>query len=232
MGSLQKLSVFLMLRLMGKTIDFTTPEGRVYQISGHPQMAGCYERFGVGTEDAYRRIVGEEEVMQAFDQTDTFLLYAGHSELSEHGQHVSKIELLRLLEEATALTPAVKEAASGMDKKVIIVVERQNKNFPSAVDWLSNLWPSAISANFKNFISDDKPVVLMTRDLEVIAIAAQVAIEENKEDEFALVLGSGRSLKWRGPQEVKRMLTEGLDPRFSDDVQNISTGCPRATYTF
>lgn len=70
--------VLMQLLTLCKTIDFTTPEGRVFQISGNEQMHGCYERFGVGTRNATRSNLGKEAAARHLQNTERIILYTHH----------------------------------------------------------------------------------------------------------------------------------------------------------
>lgn len=64
------------LQPTGKSLEWTTSEGRTFQISGHRGMIGCWERLFPANDHPYRRQLGLEEAQQQFEAADEFVLYA------------------------------------------------------------------------------------------------------------------------------------------------------------
>lgn len=67
--------ILLWLQLEGKTLEWELG-GRTFQFSGHPQMAGYWERFFHAGSHPTRRQMSEAEAKKAFRDSDSFLLYS------------------------------------------------------------------------------------------------------------------------------------------------------------
>ncbi len=82
----------LRLRYLSKSIDFQTPDGRSWQIAGHRQLMGFYERyFGVKGKTLTRRSVSAGEMQEAFIAAEKFTFYTN---LFEDGSEVGFFELV------------------------------------------------------------------------------------------------------------------------------------------
>lgn len=71
-----------------KVLDFSTSDGRVFQISGDSRFAGCFERFYCRDSHPTRRNVSEAEVSNHFSRAVSYILY-----INREGQSVTLAEL-------------------------------------------------------------------------------------------------------------------------------------------
>ncbi len=63
------------LQATGQTLEWTTSNGRTFQVSGRQGMVGCWERFFPASDHPYRRELGMAEAQQQFDSANEFTLY-------------------------------------------------------------------------------------------------------------------------------------------------------------
>ena len=68
--------ILLWLQSLGKTLEWTAGDGRTYQLTGHRQMTGGYERFFHKNSHPTRRNAGMSEMQTAFEAAaEPILLY-------------------------------------------------------------------------------------------------------------------------------------------------------------
>lgn len=67
----------IVLEVSSEVLDFTTSDGRVFQIAGDRRFAGCYERHFHADSHPTRRNASEQEVSDHFARAVSFTLYRG-----------------------------------------------------------------------------------------------------------------------------------------------------------
>ena len=90
--------IFAYLQAVGMNLEWTTSDGRTFQIAGNRQIAGYYERFfppKSGMNHPTRRNLGEQEAKMAFLAVETYKLY---SHRLDDGEDVTREQLYDKIE--------------------------------------------------------------------------------------------------------------------------------------
>lgn len=96
------LIVLSFLEVLGKALDFTTADGRRWQIAGIRGMTGAWERFFHEDSHPTRRSVGQAEIWAAYQAATEPLTLARHQYDAEQ---ITRSELETRIRE---MFPAVK----------------------------------------------------------------------------------------------------------------------------
>lgn len=94
------LMVLAYLQSVEETLEWTTSDGRTFQIAGDKRFAGYYERFFHAGSHPTRRNMTEKEAEKAFGSgsaTGKFGLYSGLAD--EVGQDITREQLYDKIEE-------------------------------------------------------------------------------------------------------------------------------------
>ncbi|MDP2656613.1 MAG: hypothetical protein Q8P11_03575 [bacterium] len=86
-----------------KNLEWTTPDGRTFQISSIRGMSGFWERFFHAGDHPTRRSVGEAEMQDAFQNGNEYLLCGSTKKNAE------KITQAQLVEKISELFSSSKE---------------------------------------------------------------------------------------------------------------------------
>ena len=86
--------LMIALLVAGLSLDFTTKDGRVFQIAGDPRFTGFYQRFFHADGHPTRQSIGKDECKLAFADAASFNLYTSPNK----GELVSEEKLQTMVE--------------------------------------------------------------------------------------------------------------------------------------